>query len=142
MTAKINYSCSHPVTHSCSPCSAHPTTLTLLFHMVLRNYSPHHRNDNHHNAAALLRPSGLSWLVRESVLEEKGGPQTLGLIALQSIPLWLCFVVLVHINVSRAHGYFPLTFLFFSNKWREYSRWNIWSRNFLKNLTQNSIQRK
>lgn len=63
-----------------------PTTLTLVFHVVLRNYSPHHLNDNHHNTAALPSLRGLSWLVTELVQEEKSEQQTLNLIALWDIP--------------------------------------------------------
>lgn len=48
-----------------------PTTLTLVFHVVLRNYSPHHPNDNHHSTAALPSQRGLSWLVKELVQRKR-----------------------------------------------------------------------
>lgn len=109
-----------------------PTTLTLVFHMVLRNYSPHHQNDNDHNMVAFLSLCGLSWLVG-GLVQENDGQQSLGLIALWDIPFWLCFIPLVYTKVSGAHVYFPLTFLL-------RHRWDIWSRNILENLTWTSIQ--
>lgn len=116
-------------------------TLTLVFHVVLRNYSPHLPNDNHHNTAALPSPCGRSWLVKELVQGEKMDQQTLGLIALWDIPFWLRFSLLLYTEVSGAHGYFPLIFFIPLRQTERvrHSR-NIRSRNFPKNLLRNSIR--
>ena len=49
----------HLVTHFCFAIYYVLVSLTLIFHMAPRNYSPHRQNDNHHRILPLPN-SGLS----------------------------------------------------------------------------------